>query len=126
MKIKGGVVSCATCFWSFKEHLRVRARDRPPIGLVTWRCPDTSRGDVSAEWRAGSLAEEDDKDDAWAGIEGGEQRQLFREVCPRLGETGKMAVAGGGGRCGCRGNGRYCSEAAGLGNGPVKKERLVT
>lgn len=43
-----------------------------------------------------------------------------------LGETGKMAVAGGGGRCGCRGNGRYCNEAAGLGNGPVKKERLVT
>lgn len=61
----------------------MRARDWPPIGLVTWRCLDTSGGDVSAEWRAGSLAEEDDKDDAWAGIEGGEQRQLFREVCPR-------------------------------------------
>lgn len=40
-----------------------------------------------------------------------------------LGETGKMAAAGGGSRC--QGDGRYCNEATGLGNGPAKKERLI-
>lgn len=48
----------------------MRARDWQPTGLVTWRCLDTFGGDVSTEWRAGRLVEEDDKYDAWAGMEG--------------------------------------------------------
>lgn len=69
-------------------------------------------GVASAEWRVGSLAKGDDKDDAWGEIEGGGRGNFLRGFA--LGETGKMVVAGRG--CRCQGDGRCCNYAAGLGN----------